>query len=71
MKKKIKIIHLPSNVGGNPEGISAELKKLGISSLTLSFKTNNYGQKVDKVIKNLNDSRLVAEIKDFFNFLYF
>tara|TARA_B100000242_G_C43053992_1_gene492715 strand:- start:1567 stop:2706 length:1140 start_codon:yes stop_codon:yes gene_type:complete len=70
MVKRLKIIHLPSNVGGNPEGISRELRNLGINSLTLSFRKNYYGQKVDKVIQDENDSRFIAEIKRFFTIFY-
>lgn len=70
MRKKIRIIHLPSNVGGNPQGISKYMNKLGIRSLTMAFKQNHFNLSVDKVIQGKNDSRFLAEIKRFFSITY-
>ena len=70
MQKKIKIIHLPANVGGNPQGISNYLNKFGFKSKTMAFRQNNFRLLVDKVIQGENDSRLIAEIKRFFSIIY-
>ncbi len=59
----MKVIHLPTTVGGNPQGISRHLNEIGVTSESLTLQQNFFGYPADKVIKNECDSRLWAEIK--------
>lgn len=61
--KKIKVIHLPTNVGGNPQGISKHLNKMGVVSQTWTFERNYFGYPADKIIKKNGQSFIVGELK--------
>ena len=61
----IKVIHLPSSVGGNPQGISRGLKCLGLKSKTIVVAQNKFNYPSDEVISNQTDSYLKREIKKF------
>mgnify|MGYP001255081543 CR=1 FL=1 len=50
LKKIIKIIHLPSSVGGNPQGISKHLNKLGLKSQTWVYNQNYLNYPIDKIL---------------------
>lgn len=60
---KIKVIHLPTTVGGNPQGISRHLNKIGVDSQTWTFEQNYYGYPADKVIKKNGQSFIFGELK--------
>ena len=59
----MKVIHLPTAVGGNPQGISKHLNQLGVNSQTWVFEQNYFKYHVDKIIKGKNNSIFVGEIK--------
>ena len=66
----IKVIHLPTTVGGNPQGISRHLNDLGVSSKTWALQQNLFGYPADKVISKKGDSRLIYELKKIFSLRY-
>lgn len=58
-----KVLHLPTTVGGNPQGLSYHLQKLGVDSVTLTVHQNYFGYPADYVITQKNDSLLWMELK--------
>ena len=63
MSKKIKVLHLPSLVGGNPQGLSKHLNQLGIQSETWTLWQNYFGYFADKVICSDADNIVWCELK--------
>lgn len=70
MEKKIRVIHLPTTTGGNPQGISKHLNRIGVNSETWTLNDNFYGYQVDKIIFKSGDSAIMQEIKKFFALRY-
>ncbi len=66
----MKVIHLPTTVGGNPQGISRHLNELGVKSETWTLRQNYFGYPADKVIFLDNNSRLISEFKKFLALRY-
>lgn len=62
-KKKIKVLHLPSVVGGNPQGLSKHLNEIGIVSETWTLGQNYFGYLADKVIWSSTDNIVWRELK--------
>ena len=63
-KKKLKIIHLPFDIGGNPSGLNKFLNLNGLESKLLVILKNNFSfYSADKIISQKNDSILKIEIK--------
>jgi hypothetical protein len=62
MSKKLKVIHLPTTVGGNPQGISKHLKELGVDSTTWTLQQNYFGYPADKVLLSNNSNRITSEL---------
>lgn len=61
--KEIRVVHVPSSVGGNPEGLSLHLKKLGVHSEVWELSPNPFGYKADKTIWCVNDGKFIREFK--------
>jgi hypothetical protein len=59
----MKVLHLPTTVGGNPNQLSYSLRKLGVDSKTLAINTNSYVYPTDRYITKPTDSRLIRIIK--------
>lgn len=70
MKKKIKVLHLPSMIGGNPQGLSKHLNQIGIESETWTLRHNSFGYLADKVICGDADNRVWFELKRIFALRY-
>ncbi len=68
--KKIKVLHLPSTVGGNPQGLSKHLNQIGIESETWALRQNYLGYPADKVICCDTDNRVWCELKRIFSLRY-
>lgn len=62
-KKSIKVLHLPTTVGGNPQGLSKHLQQIGVHSETWTLQQNYLGYPADKVIFKEGDSLIWCEIK--------
>lgn len=58
----MKVIHLPTTVGGNPQGISRHLNQLGVKSETWTIRQNYFGYPADKVLSH-SDNLLLIELK--------
>lgn len=52
---KVRVIYLPTTVGGNPQGISKQLNRLGVKSETWTLSQNYFGYTVN------NSADLIAE----------
>jgi hypothetical protein len=61
--KQTKILHLPTTVGGNPQGLSHHLNLLDLKSETWAFQQNYFGYEANKVLTKNSDSLLLKEIK--------
>ena len=70
MSKKLKIIQLPTTVGGNPQGISKHLNLLGVNSKTWTLSRNVFGYLADKVLLKGNENFLLVELKKLFALRY-
>jgi hypothetical protein len=66
----MKVIHLPTAVGGNPQGISKHLNQLGVNSQTWVFEQNYLKYPADKIIKDKNNSIFFGEIKRILSLSY-
>ena len=58
-KLSYKVLHLPTTVGGNPQGISRHLVELGVVSESFSVYQNYFGYPADKIIANKFDQATV------------
>lgn len=70
MKKNIKVLHLPTTVGGNPQGLSLHLNQVGIQSESWTLTQNYFGYPADYVICNPEDSLIRRELKRLFALRY-
>ncbi len=59
----MRVIHLPTNVGGNPQGISKHLKMLGVKSETWTLSQNYFAYSADKIIYKSNQGLFISELK--------
>tara|TARA_Y100001958_G_C21232517_1_gene558426 strand:+ start:464 stop:1603 length:1140 start_codon:yes stop_codon:yes gene_type:complete len=59
---KLKIIHLPTSVGGNPQGLSEHLNKIGYKSVCINFETNYLDYKSDINLEGYRSFFLIKEI---------
>jgi glycosyltransferase involved in cell wall biosynthesis len=59
----MKVLHLPTTVGGNPQGISKHLRILGLNSQTWALRQNYLSYPVDRVIWKDDDGFLARELK--------
>ncbi len=65
MKKKYKVLHLPSNTGGNPNGLSHALNSLGVDSTTMTLKQGCVEYPIDIILWGKNDSIVARLLKQF------
>jgi len=57
-----RVLHLPTTVGGNPQGISKHLSELGIESNTWTINQNYYGYPADKLLIKSNFGFIKTQI---------
>lgn len=50
-------------VGGNPAGLAAAERELGLDSRTIAFRPSPFGYPIDEVVWDDDDGRLVCELK--------
>lgn len=58
-----RVLHAPTTVGGNPQGISRALKNIGVDSDSLTLRQTVFDYPVDHVLWEENDSLLKMEFK--------
>lgn len=59
----MKVFHLPMNVGGNPQGISRGLKRVGVDSETWVLADRYFGYDADRFIFRASDGVFKRELK--------
>lgn len=59
----MRVIHLPTNVGGNPQGISKHLKMLGVKSETWTLSQNYFAYSADNIVYKANQGLFIRELK--------
>ena len=65
----MRVIHLPTSVGGNPQGISKHLKMLGMKSETWTLTQNYLNYPCDKILSK-NPNKFIIEFFKFFALRY-
>lgn len=50
MRKTIRVLHCPTSVAGNPEGLARAERELGLESRTVAFRENFYRYKPDELL---------------------
>jgi glycosyltransferase involved in cell wall biosynthesis len=63
IKNKIRVLHAPTSVGGNPNNLSVALNILGLESKSLTFSQNYFQYPVDFVVWSKNDGFIKRELK--------
>jgi glycosyltransferase involved in cell wall biosynthesis len=61
--KTIKVLHIPSMVGGNPQGLSRALTLNGFSSESWALQQSSFGYSADKVLWVDSDGLISQEMK--------
>ncbi len=61
--KNLRILHAPTTVGGNPQGISKAERKIGYESHSVTLRQNYFNYDADEVIFEGEKSKLVNEFK--------
>lgn len=59
----LRVLHCPWVIGGNPAGLAAAERELGLESKTIVFQPSSYDYPVDEVVWNEDDRPLVCELK--------
>lgn len=54
----MRVIHLPTTTGGNPQGISKHLNQLGVKSTTWTLYQNFFGYPADKVLLSVKNGEI-------------
>jgi len=61
--KAYRVLHTPTTVGGNPQGLSNSLNKLGINSKSLTLEQNYFKYPADHVLWSEGDGYIAKELK--------
>jgi glycosyltransferase involved in cell wall biosynthesis len=59
----LRVLHCPWMVGGNPAGLAAAERELGLDSTTLTLRPSPFGYPIDEVVWDDGDGRIVCELK--------
>jgi hypothetical protein len=59
----MKVLHVPSTVGGNPQGLSRHLRELGVDSESWAFQRAYFNYPCDRILWSPEDGPLAREFK--------
>ncbi len=59
----LSVLHIPTTVGGNPQGLSSSLQQFGVNSCSWALQQNYLEYAVDKVIWHRHDGFFIRECK--------
>jgi len=59
----LRVLHCPWMVGGNPAGLAAAERELGLDSRTVVFRPPAFGYPVDEILWSDDDRPIVCELK--------
>jgi glycosyltransferase involved in cell wall biosynthesis len=62
MPREIRVLHAPTTVGGNPQGLARAERQIGLKSWSLTYFQNYYQYPADEVLCE-NGNRLLFELK--------
>lgn len=62
-RQPLRVVHVPSSVGGNPQGLSRQLRALGVHSEVWSLASNPFGYRADRTLWSPGDGLLRREWK--------
>ncbi len=62
-RRSLRVVHLPTSVGGNPQGLSAHLRDLDVDSEVWELVSNSFGYQVDKTVWASSDGLIKRELK--------
>lgn len=71
MGRPYKVLHAPTTVGGNPQGLSKTLNNLGVYSRTLALQQNYFNYAADHVLWAENEGVFKRELKRLCALIYF
>ncbi len=60
---QLRVVHVPSSVGGNPQGLSTQLRALGVHSEVWALDSNPFGYRADRTLWSADDGLLQREWK--------
>lgn len=60
-RDSLRVIHAPTTVGGNPQGLSRALRRNGVESIALAVDQNYFAYSTDIVLNNPGDSKGTRE----------
>lgn len=61
--KQLRVLHCPTVVGGNPAGLAAAERELGLASTAVVLEDSPFGYSVDQVVWDKGDGRMVRDLK--------
>lgn len=59
----MRVVHVPNSVGGNPQGLSKQLRHLGVDSEVWALTGNPFGYQADRILWAADDGLLRREWK--------
>lgn len=68
-KKNLRVLHLPTTIGGNPQGLSRHLNELGLHSVSMVVIQNYFNYSVNLELCNKQDNIFLCQLKRL-KFLY-
>jgi hypothetical protein len=66
-----RVLHAPSSVGGNPQGLSKALRSLGVDSTSLLVSQNYLAYPADRVLHYPGQNFLIREIKRIITIIFY
>lgn len=61
--RPLRVLHCPTVVGGNPTGLAAAERELGVASTTIVLEASPYGYPVDEVLWDEGDGPVIRDLK--------
>ena len=62
---QIRVLHCPTSVGGNPQGLAKMERQLGLDSKSVVFEQNYFQYPTDEILQDQFDNKITIEIKRF------
>ncbi len=62
-RRPLRVVHVPNSVGGNPQGLSKQLRALGVDSEVWALAENPFGYQADRTLWTPGDGLLLREWK--------
>lgn len=63
VRRPLRILHCPTNVGSNPQGLARAERELGLESSAVAFRSHRFQTPPDEVLWQPSDGRIRCEIR--------